>query len=181
MAMTHNTDISVYTMVYSRLPFLVQSADNEALLSQFIVEYMYELDICFKVDAENTTPSHIGNEQYYSILQRSIIADLVAMSVLNIQIMANMTGSSSSGVTAGEAKFLKSAKAGSVDVEWEQFDVDTSLVLSGEKLMDSFIKSAIRKARNLDCMIDICEDCGLSIASMLQGDSAILKVITDNE
>ena len=165
----HSTqDLYITQMVYNRLPFLAVTATNDALISMFILEIMYELEICFKVDkdlAEGDT-SNIGKEEKYSMQQRAVIADIVAVNILIMKIASNM-----GGVPVGDAdgtntnKFLKRTKAGSVEVEWEQFDTKKGggLFSSAETLLKLYQASAARKAGLLGC--GICWDAtGMTIA-----------------
>jgi hypothetical protein len=69
-------------------------------------------------------------------------------------------------------KILTKAKAGSAEVEWEQIKSGgtgnngaTSIKMDTNSLLNSLKKTAYRKARNLGFIIDICDECSVSIKS----------------
>lgn len=156
----HTQDLQITQMVYNRLPFLAQTAGNASLISMFILEVMYELEICFKVDLLDPIPvppaTNIGVEEIYTIPQRVIIADVVAVQILIMKLALNMGGAASGtddGINTG--KFLKKTKAGSVEVEWEQTDTKKGggLFTSAESLLKLYQQSASRKSHALGCGI----------------------------
>jgi len=171
-----SVDLTVYKMVKNRLPFLEDTTNNEELVSNFTLEVMHELGACFGVE-----PEDIGDEAKYTVLQKSIIADIVSVYILIIQMVANAGGVSSSSetVTPGDKKVLTSATAGSVSVEWSQFNSKSgaSLNMSGGDLLMKYKKSAIRKARTLGCLIDICDDCSIAVEIMMGYSAAPFIVV----
>jgi hypothetical protein len=130
-----------------------------------------ELEPCFRVNAGLTIPpdtSRIGDENQYTVLQRTIVADLVSYYILFRLSVVQATGDPTSG-TVPLTSFLKSAKAGSVEVEFEQVDVNKSNLLASSisSMLDMFKHSAIRRARSLGCTIDICDDCTTAVGCSL--------------
>lgn len=168
-------DLSIMDMVLNRLKFLLNTPENTAILSIYTIEIMSELEQCFRVDKDlpivppDTT--NIGNENKYTLPQRVVIADLVCVYVLMAMLTGNMAGTvdGNGDPVAPSPKVLTRTKAGSVEVEWEQFDVKkgAGLYTTSESLMDIYKKSAIRKARALGCIIDICGDCSLAVELMM--------------
>lgn len=177
-------DLAIYQMVLNRLPFLSDTEKNTSLVSNFTLEVMHELEPCFRVDknVSETDPTHVGDEQYYSIPQKAVIADVVSCYILILQMLANMAGVADvdSGLTATNNKFLSRTKAGSVEVEWEQFDVQkgSGMLMSPDALLGMYRKSAMRKARALGCIIDVCDDCSTAVELMQDYDVAPFKVVT---
>lgn len=186
VAPVHNTDLFVYKMVLNRLPFLADTPTNKELVSNFTLEIMFELEICFKVNAgvPEEEPTHIGDEQYYSIPQRAVIADVVSCYILMLY-MASSTGDTGAlgGTVASTATFLKKAKAGSVEVEFDAFDVKKGggWFTTGDSLLKRYMDSAIRKARAMGCIIDICNDCSLSVECMQCLEPALFVVRTSGD
>lgn len=179
MSDTYSLQLGIIDMVYTRLPFLEKTTKNDTTVKALIVEVMFELEGCFKTGLFETTETEWG-EDHYNILQRSIIADIVCCYVLIMQMLSNIGGvAASEGSEAIVAsKFLKSAKAGSVEVEWEQFDLNkATLAMSGQSLLDRFKKSAITKAAGLGCIIDITDDASILITQSIMGTALPLKIV----
>lgn len=180
--MNHNTDLTIYKMVSNRLPFLADTQNNQGLISNFTLEVMYELEPCFRIDKDlpETEDTRVGNEDYYSIAQRAVIADIICCYVLLLKMVGNLGGVATDGQDGvSDGRIMTRAKAGSVEVEWGQFDVAKGgLVTSADKLFGLYRKSAIRKARALNCAIDICEDCTTSVECLLDKQPHHFKVVT---
>lgn len=162
-------ELSVYQMVLNRLPFMDNTVANTELCAAFTLEVMEELEPCFMVNEGLTIPpdvSLIGDENEYSTPQRVVVADLVAYYILFRFAVVNTAGDASAGSTP-LTSFLKSAKAGSVSVEFEQIDASSSVQASSVVgLMKMLKDSAIRKAATLGCIIDLL-DGSLSVLSCL--------------
>lgn len=142
--MDYNTDITVYQMVLDRLPFLTDDASTTDLAGRFIYEVMWELNVCFGLE-----DSLIGIESNYSIAQRSLVADLVALHFLNKNSLDN-TGSNST--------YIKRAKAGSAEVEYGVSDTN---VLDYDSMYSKYVSSAIRRGKTLGCLFSVGENCVL--------------------
>lgn len=167
----YTQDISIVQMVLDRLPIMENTEQNTDKIGRMIYEVMWELEPCFRIagTGENRDVSRIGKEVNYDIGRRSVIADVVSVYILLI-LSALATGVQDSEGNVTGSTFLKSAKAGSVEVSWEQFSMKDSNLLSigGAGLMEMYKKSAMRKARNYGCIIDICGDCSLAIEILNQ-------------
>lgn len=165
----HNTSLSIYQMVLNRLTVLEDSPENTTLLSNFTLEYMYSLEPCFQVATAKGTIAEdltrIGDEDYYSIPQKSVIADLLAVMILTRNAATNsvVTG----GGAATGTTFLKKAKAGEAEVEYEQFKIKDGLswYLNPESLINRYKKAAINTAALMGCVVDICDDCSVSLVN----------------
>lgn len=173
-AIDHNTDISIYTMVRNRLPFIEDTPTNTTLVSNFTLEIMWELEVCFQVGKQEDLPydaNRVGHEGNYTVLQQSIIADIVSVYILLIQ-GANGIGvvSGGGGPTPTLGTFLKRAKAGSTEIEYDQFDAtsasaQTTFGLGVQGLLEKYHKSAVRRAAATGCYFDICGDCTIQFTS----------------
>lgn len=158
---SHAANIPIIKMVLNRLPFLQDTEGNRAILSQFIYEVMGELEPCFKIDLDlpEGDESRIGDEQYYNVAQRGVIADIVAYYMILLAMGAATGGTGEDEAAAGT--YLKRAKAGSVEVEYAQFDTKTGslgFLSSGDKLIEMFLNSAVRKAYAMGCILAITPD-----------------------
>lgn len=172
-APTNHNDIqlSIHQMVFNRIPFLTQSQANADIISNFIVEVCSEIEPCLQVSwydddgnrIETPITARIGDESKYNVAQKSLIADLVAIYILQRIAGLNASGNTvgdDGTVTEGEKTFLKKAVAGSVEVEYDQFDgKKASMQLAASDLLDQFRKTAFRKGRGMGCILDICADC----------------------
>jgi len=133
---------------------------NEQLISRLTYQVMVQLQACLdKPDDE------LGDEQYYTEIERSLIAALVAYYVILIQIAANSGGgiggfTDKSSSNINELLYVKSAKAGEVSTSWDIFNVDKSSALSmnAEKLIELQKADAICIGRQLGCLFEVCED-----------------------
>jgi hypothetical protein len=154
--------LSTMQMVFNRTRFLDETdIPTQTLIKDYIWELMNELEGCFRVSilTDGTVDdSRIGQEQYYTIVMRTIIADLVATYVL--MYISGLNSQGSTTVTPS-VKFLKRAKAGDAEVEWGQVTIKDSaqLFIQAPALIDMYRRDAMRKARGLGCILDICEDC----------------------
>jgi hypothetical protein len=162
----HNQALSIYQMVLNRLPFLIDDPTNDALVSAFTFEVMNELEPCFNVKTDKTTgvvdELRIGDEQYYTIAQKSIIADLVAAYILMIQGASGTLGTSGSTPLS---TFLSRAAAGSASVEYTQFNIANSAYanMKVDTLLNMYRNNAKNKAYKIGCMIEICDECSINI------------------
>lgn len=159
----HQSDaLSIYTMVLNRLPILNDDDVNKLLISNFTLEIMHEVNGCIALPIEE-----VGVEASYSIIQQSIIADLVCCYLLISTFAQNMNGgqTDADGNQVGGNTFLEEAKAGSVEVKFGQLSVKDSaaLITTGPALLNSFKRSAIKKAASIGCVIDVCDDCSIKI------------------
>ena len=165
----HNdAELAVAQMVFDRLPMVEDTPDNQALFSRFTFEAAYRMEPCLQKgydENDNADPTRIGDEQYYNMLEKSLLADLVAIAVLTQRSGANAasnTTGDSSGASTGT--FLKKAKAGSAEVEYEQFDVSKDksseqIQMGTDGLLDRLHADAAHKAKLLGCSLEICSDC----------------------
>lgn len=143
-----------------------------ASLSLITFEIMSELEKCFKVRyrsftegggityneqvIENEVLANVGDEDFYTTLEKSITADMVCMQWL----FSYAISQSSSITTTSAPTFVKKAKAGSAEVEYDKADSKTlPFLIDVEKTMGKFKADAQRKALSLGCAIDICDDC----------------------
>jgi len=175
----HRDDtLTVLKMVKNRLIWVRDTEKNDEIISGFIYEAMAELELCFRVrfytDEKGRRKEdwdRVGQEQFYHTLMRSILADIVCIYILTMLATSLSTGKfdDDSESTAPSGLFLKSAKAGTVDVAWEQIKVDAGsavLAFDSMELLTLYRNNAIRKAVNLGCVIDILEDNAVKILEL---------------
>ena len=145
-------------MVGNRLPFLdIADPDIELRLSNFTLEIMSMLT-CLKKEG-----AQIGHEEEYTVQEQSFIADLVALYELLRRNAENYGASGSSSTGASLGVFLKKAKAGSAEVEYDKLDAATISATAGSTndLYNRLRNSAINKGAILGCLIDFTEESGL--------------------
>lgn len=168
----HNTSRTVLQMIAAKLPQVntADSAISEAM-SVLTFDIMTELEKCFKVRyrsivdgkivyneaiPENEEESNIGNEAYYTNAEKSIISDMVCMQY----IFSDAIERSSEITNTTAPKYVKKAKAGSAEVEYDKADAKIlPFLIDAEMMMGKFKSDAQRKALKLGCVIDICDDC----------------------
>lgn len=175
-----NDELSIYTMVLNRLPILNDDDTNKLLVTQFTTEIMHELNVCIEKEEAD-----IGIEANYSVIQQSIIADLVCCYLLISTFAQNMNGGvtdTTTGETSGGNTFLKKAKAGSVEAEFDYLSVKDSaaLLTTGPALLDSFKRSAIKKAASIGCIIDVCDDCSITVQGLSTPSTPFIVVSSNN-
>lgn len=163
------TDISIWQMVQDRLPFLEPDEATELIANRSTVELMYELNGCFGIEEAN-----VGNTDFYNMMQKSLLGDLVAMKFLRRKF--SESGSVSSSSSVGNI-FLKKAKAGSAEVEYDQGE-STSSSSSGSSsgltikvVYDELFADAKRKLVNMGCPLTVL--CPLEGTDALVDDSTV--------
>ena len=176
----HIQNLPIIDMVGLKLSTLITIAEptTEQATSLMCYEIMTELEKCFKVryrsivetvlteldrTLENENWENVGDEQFYKILEKSIVADLVCMQCLFKKAMelSNTIGTNSTGTgtDAPPATIIKKAEAGSAGVEFMPLETkNVPLLLDIKNLMSGFKASAERKALTLGCVIDINDD-----------------------
>ena len=167
-------------MVAIKLPGMLNVNDSAstAALSLFTYEIMSEIEKCLKVRyraiessvivdkdplAENENMDNVGNEAFYRPIEKSLIADLVAMQWLFRKPVEYIQ--STAGTSGGT--FIKKAKAGSAEVEYDKQDAkNIPLSINVKDMMAKFKADATRKALTLGCILDIADD--LTFQAFLQ-------------
>lgn len=164
----HNTVFSVWQSLLTKVPFIEDSAYNKSLASQYTLEAMFDLEGCFNISQDRIYTDRIGNEIYYSVAQKSLIASVIAMQFVYRLIMTNVAGNNQQTDAEGSyippsQRFLKRAKAGSVESEFEQFKIkDTAFVgLDTISLLSTLKSEVMRKSGYLGCIYDINDSCEL--------------------
>lgn len=158
-------------MVYSRLPFLAKTSNNDTVIANFLLEECYEMQVCFQIGLDPNTGitdwTKVGVESSYNVMQKSILADLVSLYIILLVTAASTQGDVQSDppIPVPSVKFLSKAKAGSVDVEWKQLNMNETIgfFTSADGLLSKYKSSASRKARTYGCILDICDDCAVNL------------------
>ena len=104
-----------------------------------------------------TDPADIEDETKYSMPQRSLVADLVAINFLTRQSVQNMEGLAGADATGNS--LLKVAKAGEVEVEFSNPKAadGNKLLMTADKLMAFYKSEASRKALLQGFILDFNE------------------------
>ncbi len=164
----HSAYLDIFKMIRLRLPFVADTSENRDMVSSFVLEVMYEMETCFKVsvlDDGTEDETRIGNELYYSIPQKSIIADIVSMLLLRRLAVYNVAGTSEQTTTQTPVgnKYIKTAEAGSVSVSYDLLKIDNTayVALDTPRLLDILKSDIVRKLSKLGCIYDITESCEL--------------------
>lgn len=170
-------EMNVYSLVLSRLLFLVDDADtppsdNANKISLITYEVMLWLNQCFRLDA-----ALVGNEENYTEVQLSLIADVVAYYILlyrAIALGANVQGYATLGTTtvSGNGLYIKKADSDDTSVEWAVLDSAKSSAHNGitiGALMDGLYKAMCDKMNIYDCIICRCANCSLSLETKDNG------------
>jgi len=137
---------SVNEMVKLLLPYLTVT-DDDAIELWKQVTFVLLQPCTLKV-----TPD-LENEATYSLIQKALVADLVALQMLISKSIATTTGSSSESVynTAG-ATFLKKAKAGTAEAEFDLLSKNNyNLSQDAKDIYMGIVDLAKMKALALGC------------------------------
>lgn len=166
--MTAN-DITVIKVIESKLPssiFNAVDAGQVAIMAVIINDVFVEMETClakrFYLDENKIKQvdwERVGDESNYDPIQKSIIGDFSAWRFLvrNLTEMSYSIGQSISSGSGG--KFVKNAKAGSTNVEFDERDVrNNPFFLKMSDLAYQLKQDVMRKARNIGCIIDINDD-----------------------
>lgn len=178
MAGTDHTDVSynMSQMVYHRLPMLAESTGNDSLLSHFILEIMHEINpMAGKEEAE------IGIETNYTLAEKSFMADIVAIAVVRVIAAGKSGGTTGTGAETPVQTFLKAAKAGSVEVEYDQFTLkDTyGFGTNTHDLLTRLKSDADRKARTLGWSYDLSDPIQMVISTALPVNIPFMVVLDE--
>lgn len=141
--------------VYARISFLTVTDPNTAIIGGYIAEVMQELESCFKIGIEDS--ELVGDDANYNGAQKSLIMDMVAVYMLQ-RIAAENASAAENETTEGAGTFIKKAKAGTVEVEYEQLDskkgsAGSTLVLKAGELITMYRQHADRKAGAMGCVL----------------------------
>lgn len=129
---------------------------NEQLISSFIYEMMTVLQNCFLI----TPASNVGDEQYYTELQKIVIADLVAYRILFATTAGNAQYGSfnTSGTGQLPVRYVKTASTDGISTTWEYLNIKNTAFLSmdAKDMMDKFVQNAACVSKQLGCTIEVC-------------------------
>jgi hypothetical protein len=131
---------TIKQMVLGMLTFLDATTDDEKI-SFWVRQYMYALKDCLaKVDVED--------ESLYDFDERSLIANMVCIAILN-QLAMEMAKKGGSG------KYVKRAKAGSVETEFAVSESGMGFSVSFEDMLNFFKTAAYAKAQKYPCSLSV--------------------------
>jgi len=170
-------------MLRNRLPFIKDTENNKQLLSELTLEIMWELEGCLKASDPGTgilDNSRIGQEMYYNIPQKSVVADMLAVRLLVQQSIKSSSGyvDETGAAVASEKTFIKEGMAGSAKVVFDQFDVNTQAVssLAMTSTLSNLQSEVVRKLRAFGCDYKIADD-GLLYANDTDDISLIPRIV----
>ena len=140
-----------------------QSNFNEQLISRYILQLMTQLQPCFRIDP----PEDVGLESKYALIQKMIIADLVAWYILFRLTIANAEGDVSTGDTKeslAAEKYIASSNSGEVSVSWSYLKLSETgyLSLDAASMMANFKANAVCLAGQIGCNVEVCDDGSVS-------------------
>lgn len=156
---TGRTTIEYYALVptvVAGAQVTIEANYNEQLISRFIYEAMTILQNCFLI----TPDTNVGDEQYYSLLQKIIIADIVAYHIVFSTTVGNAQGGSiSTSGTAPVTKYIKTAAAEGISTSWDYLNIKNTafLAMDAKDMMDKFANNAKCNARQLGCTVEVCD------------------------
>ena len=153
-------------MVYTRLPFLTVSNDNDTILEVYKFEVFYELQGVFE-----KTDDQLEDEAEYKGKERSIVADIIAIQLLGRRAITNMEGTGGAAATGN--KILKKAKAGSAETEFEiaKANDGAKVLMNAANLIAKFTADVNRKAASYGFIFDFNTAGELLISAMTGGAS----------
>lgn len=144
---------TIAQLVKTRLPYLKNRTDLDDDIQIYAEEVMGTLEgfLSDKTEAMCDMGVDIFEEAIYPTNEKSLMADVVAVHLL-LQRSTEILGGKADGTRDTAPNFLKSAKAGTVEAEFEQADLRkgaADLRTSSEALIEELIKNAKAKARAL--------------------------------
>ena len=173
ITVNHERYLEIFNLLLIRLPFVANTSGNKTIAGVYTLEIMHEMEGCFKVSILEDgaiDESRIGQEIYYSVIQKSIIADILALYMLRRLAVMNVGGNNQTAVgseVAPQSKYLKSTKAGSVSVEYAMIEIDNSafIALDTPRLIEMLKSDINRKSYKVGCVFEITEDCQVILCS----------------
>ena len=161
----HTTnDLSIYKMVRNRLPFVTDNAANTGIISNFTLEMMHKLEVCLNKDKDSPDPSHIGQEEYYTVQEQSLIADIVTVYLIYRNAVVRIEGDTDNSVSAIDTTFVKKAGAGSAQVEFGQLDTAKAFNVNLSHVAETYKSSAIAAGLKLGCTLIFLDNGGLEVS-----------------
>lgn len=151
------TYITLIPTVVAGATLAFDASYNEQLISTFIYEMMVVMQNCFLIEPA----SNIGNEAFYSDLQKIILADLVAYRILFATTAGNAQYGSTNTSGAGQLpiRYIKTAATDGISTTWEYLNIKNTAFLSmdAKDMMDKFSHNAACVAKQLGCAIEVCD------------------------
>lgn len=144
IAMALTFDIK--TLVYKKLPFLLQSTDTDDLIELHKIESIAL--VCPPMEEQ-------ADEANYTNLQKSFLAELTAYELLKSEVLKNSGGVAGASPTGNKA--IKKAKADVVEAEFEYLKPGTNLTEETSVIMGTLKKSICEKAFKLEVPLAMCD------------------------
>jgi hypothetical protein len=157
-------DLTILSVIQSKLPTSIFDADPA--MDGIVQDVFVEMETCFRkrfyYDADNICQedwARVGDVQYYNPIERSIIGDFASWRYLLRKLIDEASKVGLSLETASGQRFIKKAKAGSAEAEFEQRDLrNNPMIVKIGELLRMLKEDVRRKARNIGCVIDINDD-----------------------
>lgn len=141
--------VQIQELVYTKLSFLVNDTPTDNKIDLFAKEIMYMLQNCLKI-----ADAGVEDESAYTFMQLSLISDLVCIKLLNTKAVQDMASSSS----GDGGTYLKKAKAGSAEAEFDSIPKEGRMYSSVSELFKEIKAEALSKASQYGCMIPMITD-----------------------
>lgn len=136
---------TIWELVKNRLPFLTDAL--KPFGEDFKLEVFITLNDCFKKEGPD-----IGDEDKYEPIEKLMVADLVALLMLNRKMLVDSTGTVDTGDSSGSKTFLKKAKAGDAEAEFEAYAKEGfAFGMNTANLMAELKKSAVDRFSKYPC------------------------------
>lgn len=170
-----NMGYTINQYVKARMPFL--DATDDMNIDIFTMEVYYTLAVYFGYTVPDDVTT-IEDPATYNELQKSLIADIVACYLIIRRVISNKEGDAAAGSgssTPTGNRFLKKAKAGSTEAEWDiakSTEYEASFGLSTGDLLDMLKNQACLKARQFYIDLKVCDD-GTCSCNPLDDDGGI--------
>lgn len=139
---------NINTLVYKKLPFLVESSDTTELIELFKID-------AISLVAEQLPHSDPFDETAHSKLETTFLAELTAMELLKRKILENTGGSA--GADSSSNRIIKKTKADVVEAEFEIVKPGVNLTETASMIAGDLKKSICQKASILDISLPMCE------------------------
>jgi hypothetical protein len=141
---------TIVASVYNRVPFITNNGTNTPVIESFASEVMGELYKPFGLLLADKF-----DETKYNQAQKSLVADMTAISFIKKRILSNMEGVGDAGVS--NTRLLKKAKAGEVETEFMigKAEEGVRLQATATTLCGELMAEANRKALSMGFILDL--------------------------
>lgn len=149
--MNYNISMTMLQMVYNKLPFVEINTTNDTIIGMIINEVCNEFKAYFNVTI-------IADDNSYTEAQKSVISDVVCIYILQRTSFINSIGNPTLQIQPN-LTFLKRAKAGSAESEFESIKIKDTVGLHTTLIssLEFFQKSAERKFKSMGFRVNFTD------------------------